>query len=103
MEGIMPEEQNDQVDAILEMVERNEARLNITYGGFNGDLADPVSYDAADGDIFQWAAEAVRTGGVPGIPADANVDFSDFVIDRFDARDDQPSKVLIRPKTPFGA
>lgn len=84
-------------------MEANEARLNITVNGQNGDLIDPVAFDAADGDIKQWAMEAVRGGGVPGITADPGVNFTDFVVDRFTATEARPYSLLqIRPKTPFG-
>ena len=84
-------------------MEAHEARLNITYGGQNGDLEDPVSFDASDGDIRQWATEAVRAGTVPGIPADPNASFVDFVVDRFEATDARPDRLIsLRPKTPFG-
>jgi len=85
-------------------MEQNEARLNITFAGQNGDLPDPVPYDAANGDVFQWATEAVRAGSVPGLPADATADFSDFVLDRFPANETRPYNLLsLRPKTPFGS
>lgn len=84
------------------MIEAHEARLNITYQGENGDLPDPINYDSADGDILQWASEAIRTGGVPGIQMYPNVNLTDFVVDRFPATGDQPNKVFVRPKTPFG-
>jgi len=81
----------------------NMARLNITWSGSNGDLPDPVPYDAPDGDIKQMAIEALRGGDVPGIPADAAADLGDFVVDRFNATDEIPyPRVFIRPKTPFG-
>jgi hypothetical protein len=86
------------------MIGRNEARVNITWAGQNGDLPDPVSYDATDGDVKQWVTEAVRTGGVPGITAAPHAAFHDFVIDRFPATGARPyNLVQIRPKTPFGA
>ena len=79
-----------------------EARVNITYEGQTGDLPDTVSYDATDADIRAWVTEAVR-GGVPGIQADSNADFTDFVIDRFVANAVRPFNLLmVRPKTPFG-
>lgn len=85
-------------------VRENEARVNVTWGGQNGDLTDPVPFDSADGDIKQWITEAVRTGTVPGIRADAAADFHDFVVDRFPATDVRPYKLIqLRPKTPFGA
>ena len=85
------------------MMRENEARLNITWAGDNGDLPDPVAYDATDADVRQWVTEAVRNGDVPGIRADVNADFSDFVVDRFAANDTRPYNLIqIRPKTPFG-
>ncbi len=84
-------------------MENTEARLNITVNGMNGDLPDPVHFDAVDGDIKMWAAEAVSNGSVPGIDAVPNVDFTDFVVDRFAANDEEPTnRLMIRPKTPFG-
>lgn len=88
---------------MADAIRADEARLNITWQGNNGDLPDPVSFDAADGDVFQWAAEAVRGGGVPGIPADPDVTFRDFVVRRFAATADVPyNRLMIHPKTPFG-
>jgi hypothetical protein len=83
-------------------MDENQARLNITFGGNNGDLMDPVFFDATDGDIKTWATEAVANGSVPGIPADANADFTDFVVDRFTANAERPALIQLRPKTPFG-
>lgn len=80
----------------------DEARLNITWQGANGDLPDPVMYDATDGDIKQVATEAVRAGSVDGINADAGVNFGDFQVDRFPAKGDLPNRLMLRPKTPFG-
>jgi hypothetical protein len=83
-------------------IETTEARLNVTWNGKNGDLPDPVPYDASDEDIKRWAAEAVQGGDIAGLDADANVDFSDFIVDRFEAADDLPNRLFLRPKTPFG-
>tara|TARA_R100000656_G_scaffold104176_1_gene76011 strand:- start:45897 stop:46172 length:276 start_codon:yes stop_codon:yes gene_type:complete len=81
----------------------NEARVNITWAGSNGDMAQPVATDATDAEIKEWAAEAVRTGSVPGLNADENVDFSDFVVDRFASTEVRPySLISLRPKSPFG-
>ena len=94
---------DDNVVAMPGVVQEGEARVNITWGGQNGDLPDPVSYDATDGDIKQWVTEAVQHGGVPGVTADAGADFTDFVVDRFAATEERPySLIQIRPKTPFG-
>jgi hypothetical protein len=81
----------------------NEARVNVTYAGQNGDLPDPVSLDAADGDVRGWLTEAIRAGSVPGIPIDPNVDLRDFVVERFQATEARPYNLIsVRPKTPFG-
>jgi hypothetical protein len=91
------------MDEMVKAIPENEARVNVTWQGQNGDLADPVVYDATDGDIRQWVTEAVRTGGVPGIRSDANANFTDFVVERFPLTNDRPFNVIqIRPKTPFG-
>lgn len=84
-------------------MEADEARLNVTYRGQNGDLPDPVSFRATDGDIRGWVTEAVRTGSIPGIPVDPRADFRDFVVDRFAPTPVRPYALLqVRPKTPFG-
>ena len=81
----------------------HEARLNITWQGQNGDLPDPVPYDATAAELKAWAREALRAGYVPGIDADPQAELGDFVVDRFPANDARPWKtVMIRPKTPFG-
>lgn len=87
----------------LRVIGANDARVNVTYGGNNGDLPDPVSFDASDADVKQWVTEAVRGGGVPGIKADAEANFADFVVDRFTANEARPFNMIqVRPKTPFG-
>ena len=84
-------------------MELTHARLNITFDGNNGDLPDPVSFDAPDGDIKGWATEAVRNGDVPGIPANHGADFTDFVVDRFSPNEQRDHNLIqLRPKTPFG-
>jgi len=89
--------------ALVPVVDNHMAKLTITYNGQQGDLPDPVSYDATDGDLKQMATESVRQGYIPGIDAAAGVDFTDFVVDRFPARNDVPfNRLSLRPKTPFG-
>jgi len=84
-------------------MEANQARLNITYQGENGDLPDPVFFDSVDGDIKTWVTEAVTNGSVPGIPADPGADFTDFVVDRFASNDERTYNLIqVRPKVPFG-
>jgi len=89
----------------LTVVNRMEpARLNITYAGQQGELPDPVAYDADEAVLRGVAEEALRTGNVPGIDAVADASLADFVIERFPARDDLPyHRISIRPKTAFGA
>ena len=94
-------EQNDIM--VVQFGQPTPARLNVTHGGSNGDLPDTVSYDATDEQVRTWATEAVRNGNVPGIPADPNASFLDFVVDRFPATDVRPYALIqLRPKTPFG-
>lgn len=85
-------------------IQNNEARLNCTWSGQNGELPDPVAFAATDGDVKAWATEALRTGGIPGIAADPDADLTDFVVDRFSATEARPYNLLmVRSKTPFGA
>lgn len=85
------------------VIEQDQARLSITWDGQHGDLPDPVLFDSTDGDVRGIASEAVRTGGVPGIRADANVNFTNFVVERFSSTEDRPyNLVMLRPKVEFG-
>jgi hypothetical protein len=85
------------------VIQDGMARLTITYGGQQGDLPDPIGYDSTDADIKQMATESIRTGYVPGIDRVEGIDLSDFVVDRFPAREDVPyCRISVRPKTPFG-
>lgn len=84
-------------------MEECEAKVSVTYNGEIGDLPDPVRFEAGDADVKQWVTEALRSGGVPGIPADPNASLHDFVVERYAANETRPQNtVMIRPKTPFG-
>lgn len=88
---------------LVRVIGPDEARLNITWNGQNGDLPDTISRDASDEQIRQWATEAVRNGAVPGIPADARVNFADFVIERNAPHEARPHHLtMLRPKTAYG-
>jgi hypothetical protein len=77
--------------------------VNITISGQNADLPEPVPLDATDGDIKQWATEAVRSGTLPGVPRNETATFTDFVVDRFPPTEQRPYNLIqVRPKTPFG-
>jgi hypothetical protein len=78
------------------------ARVNITWKGQQGELPDPVSFDATDANVLQWATEAVQSGGVPGIDTDLTADFQDYIVERYPEKDGLPPRIMIRPKTPFG-
>lgn len=81
-----------------------EARVNVTYGGENGELPDPVQFDSTDGDVKGWLTEALSGGNIRGIPAAEDVDLTDFVVERFAANDEiDYNRIIVRPKTPFGA
>ena len=87
-----------------EVIREDQAVLNITWDGQNGELPDPILNDATDVQIRQWAAEAIR-GGIPGITADegANLNaLADNVIFRYPATADLPNRIMLRPKTAFG-
>lgn len=81
---------------------QNQARLNVTWGGANGDLPDALAYDLTDTDVRRIATEAVQAGSIPGIPAAPDADFTDFVVDRFPSTDETENRLFVRPKVPFG-
>lgn len=84
-------------------IEDYEARVNITWAAQNGDLPDPVAYDTPDDQLKTMLVEAITTGSIPGLRADANVDLRDFVVDRFEATEARPWRaIMVRPKTAFG-
>jgi hypothetical protein len=87
----------------------HEARVNVTYkDAVNFDLPDPVHYQAGDGDIKAWVTEAIRTGSVPGVAADPDVNLANFVVHRFDAPEAPVAGqrnynlIQVRPKTAYG-
>lgn len=85
------------------VLDNDMATLNVTYNGMNGDMPDPVYFESTDGDLRQMVTEAVRSGDIPGINADPNADFTNFVVDRFRANGEgDHNKISVRPKTPFG-
>lgn len=90
-------------NALVHVLRPDQARVNITYAGQNGDLPDPVSFDTNDADIKGMITEAIRAGSIPGIPADPHAALQDFVIDRYAPNEQRPYNLLqLRPKTPFG-
>ncbi|MCA9714114.1 MAG: hypothetical protein H6713_30380 [Myxococcales bacterium] len=81
----------------------HEARVNVTWRGQNGDLLEPVPYDASDREIKEWVAEALAGDSVAGIRTRGRVDLQNFVVDRFPAGVNAPhNRIFLRPKTPFG-
>jgi hypothetical protein len=87
----------------MNLIRQNEARVVITWDGQTGDLPDAVARDASDAEIQRWAAEAVRTGSVPGIDRDSTADCRDFIVDRWSPNAARPYTLIqVRPKTPFG-
>lgn len=94
----------DNIIPLNDVIRDYEARVNVTYGGQNGDLPNPMAFDATDADVKASVAESIRAGTVPGLRADPNVDLGDFVVDRFPPNDQRPYNLIqLRPKTPFGA
>jgi hypothetical protein len=91
-------------EVMIRVMGANEARVHVTYSGHFGELPDPVQADAPESDIKAWVTEALRGGGIPGIPMQPNADLTDFVLERFAPAEGRPTHVLsVRPKTPFGA
>jgi len=85
-------------------IQEGFAKLNVTFSGFNGELPDPVPYDADDATLRRMAEESIRGGYIPGIQADPNADLTDFVVDRFPATADvNYNRIFVRPKVPFGS
>ena len=95
-------EDNNQFE-MMRVPAPDEARLNVTYNNQNGHLPDPVHYDLQPEAVIAMAQEALRAGGIPGIDADPTADLEGFRVDRYPAKDEQPNRIFIRPKTEFGA
>ncbi|MEL6180390.1 MAG: hypothetical protein AAFS10_15635 [Myxococcota bacterium] len=84
-------------------VARHEAHVNITFSGQNGDMQDPVPFDATDHQIKAWVLEAVKSGSVAGIAQHRTASLGDCVVDRFPATTQVPyNRIFVRPRTPFG-
>lgn len=83
-------------------MESNYAKVNVTWMRQNGYLNDLVLFDSSDESIRQMVKEAVASGSVDGIQKDENADFTDFVIERFEPSGDNPARIVVRSKTPFG-
>lgn len=93
----------DNENALQPAVAMQMARLTITFNDMQGDLPDLVPFDATDEDLKQMAMECIRDGYVPGIDADPNANFANYIVDRFPAREDIPwNRLSMRPKTEFG-
>lgn len=91
-----------QNEVVTRAIAPNEAKVNVTWAGQNADLPDAVLFDLPDETIRAMVAEAVR-GGLPGIAADAAVNISNHVVDRFAPTEARPWNLLsVRPKTEFG-
>lgn len=90
------------MNEMIALIPDEYARLNVTFNGYNGDLGDPVRYDLDTNTIRRMAQEAVRSGDIAGIPASPDASLDGFEVERFDAKDNLPNRVLVRPKTTFG-
>lgn len=90
-------------NALVHVIRPDQARVNVTYGGHNNELPDPMHFDVSDVDVKRMLTEALRAGSIPGIAADANADITDFVVDRFPPTEGRDHNlIMVRPKTPFG-
>lgn len=90
-------------DEIVLAVQEHQARVNVTYGEQNAELPDPVALDTSEEAIRQMVTEALRGGGIPGIPADPDADISGYVVKKFEPTVARPYNLInVRPKTEFG-
>jgi hypothetical protein len=88
---------------LVPVVGENEAQVNVTYGGNNGDLAQTVFFESSDADVKAWVTEALRAGSIPGLGAHVNADLHDYVVDRHKPTEARPHNLIqIRPKTAYG-
>lgn len=88
---------------IILAIAEDQAKVNVTYGEQNGELPDPVSLDSTEEDIRRMVTEALRGGGIPGLPADPHADISGYVVKKFDPTVARPYNLInVRPKTEFG-
>ena len=98
-------ENNTQEIAVVRggFVNPNEARVNLTWGGQNYDLSDPVLYDIPEVTLKGVLAEIIRSGG-DGITADQDVGpMADYVVTRHEPTAARPHRLItVRPKTAFG-
>ncbi len=84
-------------------MENDEAKVNVTYQGQNGDLNDPVYAEGSDAEIKTWVCEALQSGSVAGVGVHTNADLADFVVDRYQPTEERPYTLIqVRPKAPFG-
>lgn len=82
---------------------QGQARVVVTYEGQTGDLADPISADTSHPDVLRMVEEAIRTGGIRGIPAKPDASLQGFIVDPAAPNDVHPyPRLLVRPKTAFG-
>jgi len=84
-------------------VAEDEASLNVTWAGQNGNLPDPIPFNSTNREVMAIAQEAIRAGDIPGINADRAANLEGFVIDKFAATEGIPfGRIVARPSTPFG-
>jgi len=81
----------------------NEAKVNLSWGGQNYDLSNPVPLDITDADLKGVLSEVIRAGG-DGIPADQDVGpMANFVVERLGPTARRPHNlIMVQPKTEFG-
>ena len=82
----------------------DRAIVSVTWQGAHGALPDSIAAQTPTLEVLMMLEEAIRTGGIPGIPADLRVDLTDYTIDRPQvAGGDSPQRLIARPKTDYGA
>lgn len=85
-----------------EVLRDDQAIVSVTVAGEHGDLKDPVSRDATDGDLRAMVAEAVAGGGVRGVRAQ-QVNLANYQVERYGPNEEyRYNRIILRPKTAFG-
>lgn len=77
-----------------------QVTLEVTWNGQQGELPEPVPWEATELELKGMAWQALAEGRVRGVAADPSVDLEGFVVDWIE--EDGMRRIAVRPKTPFG-
>lgn len=81
----------------------DRSMVTLTYGGFHGELLDPIPYQSSDEVVLNSIRESLIGGSIDGLAADPNPDLANYIVRWFPPNDRYAySRCVVRPKTPFG-